>query len=217
MYRMTIDTSTAVRAFEAVLKQFPFATSQALNDVALEFRAAQREHMDEVFKIRRPWVLTGVQIPRGGYAKKDRLQVDVVVDDKRDFLWKFENEIEYEPRSGRFAVPVDVPRTGKGVIKKNFRPAALELTQNLPSDPRYRGKRRSFVIEDAGGVGGIFRRVGRGSTSKIELLYWFRKKTPIDPELDFRENARRIFEESFANHYNKRILAAFRSARISAR
>lgn len=218
MYKLTIDTRSAQRAMEGVLKQFPFATSRALNDISKEFRAAQREHMAEEFTIRRPWVLTGVQIPRGGYARKTNLSVIVQVEAARDFIYKFETEVEYEPLSGRFAVPVDVPRTGKGVIKKGFRPSELELRQFLMSgDERYIGKKRSFVIEDASGHGGIFRRVGRGSSSEIELLYWFRKKTPIDPVLDFEENAQKVFNESFDEHYRTRLLAALRTARIPAR
>lgn len=214
-YSVTIDTRTALRAYEAVLKQFPFATSQALNAVATDFRGAEREHLADEFTIRRPWVQTGVQIPRGGFARKDRLAVEVKVEAKRDFLWKFETQVQYEPRSGRFAVPVEVPVTGKGIIRKGFRPKDLELQQYLLSgDTRYLGKKRTFVIEDAGGVGGIFQRTGRRKRSDIRLLYWFRKSTPIDPDLDFEQNARKVFEEQFIDHYNRFLIAALETAKI---
>lgn len=104
------NSGQAVRATRQLLRQIPFALSGALNQVALDFRAEEREHIARTFNVvNKAFVLNRVQFRRKDFAKAHRLKATVRIDPERDFLAKHESI-----KGSRFlAVPARAARIGR--------------------------------------------------------------------------------------------------------
>lgn len=214
---MDIDVDIDTAEFNRFLvrlhrDQLPFATSVAINRTAKDFQEAQREHIHDVFTVRRKrWVDRSVKIKP--FATKRRLMAKVGIhppggDERADILTKFESGGIKRPQGGRsLAVPDEVKRTKTGFIGKRQRPKAFdfELWGRGPEATVYRGRRRAFMIRYPDGEGFIFRRTGRGAGSRMRLLYTFTPQARIDPLLEFFETAEEIiqsrFDENFADAF----------------
>lgn len=226
LVKTEIDIAPALRAIGAVTKQIDFATANALNDTAFEFRDAERKGISERMTVRREFVVQGIQVPREGRARRDHLVAEVEVEAKRDFLAKFEKGGTKRPRDGHsLAVPEDARPSPRELIPKRLRPRALQVADGPAQTISFRkngtirrgkvrqkgqGLFRTFLIEGMG----IFQRVGRGGGSSVRLLYAFTPQAQIDPELRFFETARDVFDRSFSKHFQRRFLEALRSARV---
>lgn len=75
------------------------------------------------------------------------------------------------------------------------------------------GDKRTISIQSPGGRGVILRRVGRGRNSRLRRLYFFVPDVPIEPELDFEANARRVVDDRFEGHFEFAFDRAVRTAR----
>ena len=74
---------------------------KAFNQTATDFQRTQRADMDRPFIMRRrSFNEQGVKINREDFARKDKLDVIVHIDEKRDSLTRFEEVDEKKPSDG---------------------------------------------------------------------------------------------------------------------
>lgn len=197
--------------------QIPFSTSRAINATAKDFQRVQRRHMADEFEVRRKRFVEGA-VKIKPFATKRRLEAVVSIDPpggkaRADILTKFESAREKFPYSGNtIAVPVDVRRTASGLVSRPLRPGNLGL--HHVAGRMSKGDRRTFAIRDGeGGTGAIFQRFGRRGATSIRILYLLVKRVPIDPGLDFYENAERVVAREFQGHFDREFTNAVRTAR----
>lgn len=163
--------------------QIDFALSKAINSTLDHAQVEQRAHMAKRFTQRRKkWADQSVKRPRGiGFATKRRLSGEVRMEapgkkDRTDVLTQHEEGGQKRPKSGkRLAVPVNVRRTGSGIIGEAMRPSNLfkasgsSVFSRKGRRVRHRkgekeviqGGNRTFMIKLPGGKGGIYQRTGR--------------------------------------------------------
>lgn len=211
------------------IAQTPFAASRAINATMLDFQKYERQDIQGSFILRRQqFIERQVKIPRGGFARKDRLLGVVEIDPQFDLLQKFEPGGTKRPRS---AEHLAVPEFGglldrRRVIPRRYRPSALELAEGpaqrfsrsrKTGKTKARGRQRhagqglfrTYLVEDVG----IFQRVGHGKTSKTRPLYLFERTVPLPASLHFQRNAVLIYRTRFRQHFLVEWAHAIRTAR----
>lgn len=220
-------------------RQVPFAASNALNDTAKLFQYRERQHMGNIFTVRRkPWVDNSVKIT--DFATKRSLTATVAIEapgqkNRSDILGKFETQTQKTPKSGRtIAVPVDVRRSKADIITKANRPKAFNFREVggaalfkaakhskkhvaggiLRGALRvYQGDKRTVMIRNAQGEGVILQRVGgSGHKGGMKVLYRLTRRVMITPDLDFIDQARLA-----AEHCHDFFAIRLREAMLSAR
>ncbi len=201
--------------------QLPFINSRAVNFTALDFQKDEREHMGEVFTIRRKsFARQSVKIKP--FASKAKPEARIAIDSpggRSDIFGKFESNTSKGPFRGRsIAVPTDnVPRTGAGIIRKGWRPAQLFAEASQHGQGRvlanrgdvYLGAKHTLLIRKPGGRGTIFRRVN----GELVPLYQLVPSVRIDPELRFHEIARETVTKRWEANFTKAFDSAMRTAR----
>jgi len=179
----TTELSNWARYAQAEL--IPRATYLAINRTAEEFQTAQRAHMADVFKIRRPQFLK-MSVKIKPFARKDSPSATVKIDSpggRSDIFAKFEDMTIKGPfRGTSIAVPTrHVPRTGAGIIKKAWRPKSLLGGGKAGSSDRLlpgggvlvgnetiQGKKHVFLIRRSSGKGTIFMRINPRNAAKYK-------------------------------------------------
>lgn len=217
MIGIAIDDRAALRAVASVFKQVNFAAANALNDLVFEARDTERNTVEGRFTIRRPWVLQGIQVPTGGKATRDKLEADLVLDEQRDFLTKFEKGGVKRPVGPHsLAVPDDQAFRHTQVIPQGKRPKAFEFRLHrtkLNNAVQFKGDQRTFIIEKGIFERGIFQRVGRGPRSEARLLFWLTRAAQVEPDLRFERTANDVAQRSYHRHFQRRFIEALRTAR----
>lgn len=200
--------------------QIPFAAAVAVNETAKRFQIEQREHQRGIFTVRRPrFVDRAVKIRRGDFATKREPTAIVRIEppggqERADILTKFEDQEFKVPFKGeRLAIPVDVRRTGTGIVPPSMRPSSLDFKPHGSSGRVMRGKKRTFLIREPGGRGAIFQRFGRRGSSDVRVLFVFAPRADIDPELEFHANAVRVVRGRFPREFRDAFDRAIRTAR----
>ncbi len=219
------DTQHASRFMRDLWRdQLPFATSKEINRTALDFQGTQRHRMVSIFNVRRPtFVLRAVKIKP--FSTKRLLRARVLIDPpggrkRADILTKFESDTQKTPFSGsRIAIPTDnVPRTPAGVIRKRWRPKALNLRGHGSGSRALPGKGHMVLVGDRktvaflkpGGRGGIFERDG----PDLVPLYWFAPRVRIRPNLRFVHTARRTIRQRWERNFTRAFNESVRTARV---
>lgn len=192
-------------------RQVPFATSQALNDAALDGQAAQRAYQRTFFDVKRAQFVDR-SVKHKPRSTKKRLWTKVLIDppggrSRADITAKFETDRSKRPISGSsIAIPTEhVPRTAKGIVRKPWRPSNLKRKRVTVRKGRRAKIGQTFVME-----GAIWQRQPDGG---VLPLYWLRPSVPITPDLRFRENVARAASASYPSHFVRRFNAAVRTAR----
>jgi hypothetical protein len=153
-------------------RQVPYALSLALDRTAEERQEAQRAEMRRAYTIRRPWVLQGVKIPRGGFATKGHLAVTLGIDPARDFLTKLEAGGRKRPRDGgSVVVPQGARRNKADVVPTGERPRSFQFTTGRSSLASrvtvMRGNRGTVMIRYPDGRGYVLQRTARRGRRRI--------------------------------------------------
>jgi len=230
-----IDTSGVSRWVREVFDdQLPFATSRAINTVALEFQRVQRQHMLSVFEVRRrKFIERSVKIRRGDFATKQRLEATVRIETpgggrRDDIFTKFETGARKLPtRGAHIAIPQAAKRTRTGIIGRSQRPRAFKfkLHGTGPKATVFRGLKRTFMIFNRDGGGGIYQRVGRrrsasrslrrrrSTSSRLRMLFVFRPEAPTPQILDFIDNAEKTVQRRWPKAFAESFDEAMRTAR----
>lgn len=203
--KLTVPDSTALkRDLAAIGRQAPYAASVALNTLA---NAAQRDIRAQLpghFMLRRPQFIANTIFRQPGvdFATKTKLQAAVGIHPTRDMLAKHEEGGSKRPlRSARLAVPVNVPRTGAGLVKAAYQLKALRTNQ------------RAFRVDPRGGDPVIAEQLGRGKNARIRVLYVLKRAVWLKPRLQFHETAERTIERDWEGAVHAGIARALETAR----
>lgn len=206
--RVDVDVRPLVLAMEDFQReQAPFATSRALNDVALKAVVGEQEAMRQNFTIRRPWVLLGIKVLKYSNKKDDPLEVRLGILDDRAFLVKFEKGGMKTPLGFNLSLPSELPGVSKmTVIPASLRPRAFGQWENR------RGNARTFVILNGPGAG-IWQRTGSGPR-QVRMLWSFKQHARIAPLLGYAEMAQATADKWFRERFYVRMDEALATARL---
>lgn len=219
-------------------RQIPFATAQALNEVAQEFQNYQRIHQELTFTIReKQFFRFAVKRRKQDNASPKNLESTIWIDDtvrrekgfgssRRPDIWeRLQFDQVRKPKKGNkfLAVPTDnVERNARGLIKR----------KDWTKTPTGEFGKRMFVVGFKSGDAGVFRRIGRrqrafikptagaarpGSLREdpnVEFLYVLKKATPLKPEFNYFENAQFVFNRRWPSAWERKLVAAFRTIRF---
>jgi hypothetical protein len=211
-----------------MLRQFPFAAKNALNDVALAFQSRQREWQEQEFEIRaHGFFRRAVKIERSGFATVNNLTAIVGIDprpanireasSREDIFIRQEEGGTRKPQGGNRALAIpqaEVGRTARKLIKTGEYPNKLK---------------NKFIRVFASGAAGIFQRVGRRQKAftqgvkgrpglrqdpNVRFLYYLAPEADIDPALNFFVNARIAFLTTWDDAFKLRLKEAFASLKV---
>ena len=230
MIRIKLNADSAIsKLTDLQLRQLPYAMKLGLNRTAEEIQSAQRDHLGQVFTIRRPWVLQhGIKIGKGDFATKGKLSVTIMVNPEADFLIKFEDQTVKTPhgRALALAIPIDARRNKADIVQSSQRPRAFQFRNARSSvstrTTLYQGNNNTFLIQKPDGTGAIFQRMGRarkggkrapGQDPRLKLLYLLRPQAHIKPVLDFYEIGKRVGDERFAINMQGMLAYAIKTAK----
>ncbi len=170
---------------DLIREQIPFATSKAVNDIALEARTYLQLQVRGAFVIRRPWVIAKGAFPVTLSKKRDEpKRATIRLDASRDFLSKFEEGGTKQSRTGvKLAVPIEARPSKGAIVPKKLGVRALNLRATRTNDGKVqlKGEQRTFVVK-TGTQTLILQRKARGV---VRTLYAFKRSVPIPASLHF--------------------------------
>lgn len=198
--RLTVLGSDEAKAmFAEIGKQAPFALALTLNGLANGTQQETRREVRERFTLRRPdFVLNTIyRKPGEDVATKSKPEAGVRIDDRRDFLAKFEaGGVKQNTDGHRIAIPVDVRRNKNEIITTANRPKALLAKPRIAL------------------VGNIIRQaIGRGRAATTRVLYMLKPSVKIPDRLSMRENAEKVLSNDFDRIAGDAIDRALNTAR----
>lgn len=226
MINLTVDLDQFTKGMDDLQQtQLPFATKNALNAVALDVQVAERAHLIESFKLRRPdWANRSIKIIH--FATKAEPFATVAVsppggEARADILGKFENDTEKSAiGSHGVAVPLDPRRNKSDIIVKGQRPGAFHLHRE---GNRIVGDNGTYVVKLSDGRELLLQRkdlgkraaktAGRGTSDRATLLYLFVTHVRINPVLRFVPTADIIVNRMWATRFGEAFAQAMASAR----
>ncbi len=195
--------------------QVPFALSQTLNEAAKLFQAAERRGIAARFTLRRPdFILNGVWISHFSNKRDSPLYVQVEIEPRRDFLYKFEPGETKVPRGAHLAIPIDA-RPGIGaIVPAELRPKALGLAAHTTKSgaEQWKGAQRTFLLTLANGDPAIMQRTGPKPTD-VRVLFTMKTSAPTPASLHFQDTARGTILEAIDRNFPRFFRAAMRTAR----
>jgi len=205
-----VDTAGAEAYLDGIWRdQIPFTASLAVNQTAKDVQAAERGNIAGEFVLRRPdFIFRGVKIPRFSNKADPEIAAEILIDDKTDFLRKFEAGTPKESIAGKqLAIPI-AARPSKGeLVPKQLRPRELQLRAHRTAGDKVqlKGKFGTFAIRGRG----IFQRV----EGHVRLLYLFRRVARTPAVLRFVEIGQQIVAENWPKNFAAAFARAIRTAK----
>jgi hypothetical protein len=182
-----------IKALDVVQrKQVPFALSQALNDTAFDVRSAEVDQAQRVFNNRKNWWSnrrTGFQVETA--SKKQGIGMKATIRANAYFAELQEHGGIKTPRGRRLAIPTEQA------------PKSLRR-----SDGVRRAKENAKVFVNSSGV------YQRTSKRKIKRLFSFAAQATVTPRFGFEKTAKLRTQARIGHHFNRRLEAALRTARL---
>ena len=192
----------AIAWSDALAKQLPFATSQALNDMGYQVRDASRLQMPTRFTIRRPWVVNQVDVLER--ASKANLSVTIGPKPTAPFLDLQELGGVKLPHGNFVAIPTSlVRRTKTQLVSKADKPRQLGDKVFVE---QYHGH---YWLALKGGKGAQ----QRGSNRNLRFLYLLAPKVDVKPRLGLHDIGLPIVQRDFQSAIAQRLEAALATAR----
>lgn len=224
----------ALAAVRKVAFQLPLAAARALNTVAQEFQRVQREYQSTKYEERdKKFMRFSIRIDADGFAKPTPGNLNVTVyatslpfksmkAAKPEIFRRMQYDRRRVPKRGRSALAIPqkgVKRTATGKIRKSDRPLEIQKRD------------RDFKITFPSGDEGVFERLGKrqkayvkGGSKKGQSLQndpnvvykYVLRKGPVrlQPNLDFFDNAKIVWEASWATTFERELVRAFKGTRI---
>jgi hypothetical protein len=209
MATIQIDLSSelpkAIAWTQAIAKQLPYATSQALNDMAYKVRDATRAEMPSRFTIRRDWTIRQVDV----LSKSTKTDLSVTVGPTpyaSYFLGNQELGGLKLPKGSWVAIPTKlVKRTKTDLIAASDKPKALIAADKV-------------FVEDYNGhkwlaLKGVKGSKLRGSNASLRFLYLLEHEAKIKPRLGLHQIGLPIVQRDFKSTIATRLEQAVASAR----
>ena len=166
MLTIRCDPAPTRRLLDEETRQLPYAAAKALNTVATKARDAERAHVANKFKIRRPWVLRQIFI--SPYATKAKPRVVIQVAPAADFLDWFEEGGQRVAYRGNWRwVPNKDVFKGRIVMRTDpLHPANLRFKRVGHS---LRGDHRTFMV-NLGNARLVLQRVSRSAPGASQRI-----------------------------------------------
>ena len=200
--------------------QVPFALSRAINTTLDRVQEEIREELEENFTIRRKqWARNSIKRGRGDFASKTKPQGAVRLESPgggkhSDILGKFEEGGTKRPRDGRHLAIPDQARRGKtGIVAKSARPKAFNFRPEGTSGRLMEGDKRTFMIRNQDGTGGIYQRTGRGKRTGVRRLFGLTGSVRIERRLKFFHTAEHVIRTEFNEIFSEALDQAIRTGR----
>jgi len=205
-----VDTADAEAYLDGIWRdQIPFAASLAVNQTAKDVQAAERGDLAGEFILRRPdFIFRGVKIPRFSNKADQVIAAEIVIDEKTDFLRKFEAGTPKESIAGKqLAIPIAARPARGEIVPQQLRPRELQLRVHRTASDKVqlKGKFGTFAIRGLG----IFQRV----EGKVRLLYLFRRVAHTPAILRFVEVGQQIVAENWPKNFAAAFARAIKTAR----
>lgn len=176
-------------------KQIPFATANALNDVAFDGMRAVKAQLPRYFIIRNTWTARGVRVRK---ARKTNLESQVYFAPGRGYIARQITGGVKTSRGGRHvAIPQAVRPNAAARINKGKRPAALL-------------KKPNAFVATIGGTEGIWLRPKRGP---LKLMYVFKTSVVVRARFPFSKIMRGVVTAKFDRAFGRQMQRALRTAR----
>jgi hypothetical protein len=206
------DVARATATLEgASRKQIPFATAQAVNDLAFQVQRAERAAITSIFAHPRPFTQRSVFVDR---ARKGAPSATVRVGDAQaKYLAPFEF-------GGRHALP------GSGRTFLNPKGIRLDAFGQIRGKPSTIGDKPNVFVGDIHGVRGFWQRLPVTKTARrnakrngqpvlhhLKLLIRFGEDLPVHKRLGFEDRARQVVTANFAAAFDEAIARALASRR----
>lgn len=186
-----VDLSAFERAFGEFADQIPYATSLALNAVAVDAQKAIRGHIHDEFIVRRrAWIDNSVKIKP--FATKETLSATVSIDPAggNDVLSKFEDGgTKASQTGGNIAIP------NADVFPDN--------SKVIPQAKRPRNLKGAFKVIGKSGAAFIFTAVGRGRAKIYKLAYSLQPSVRIPKKLGLADTAMKTVNDMWQQRWNE--------------
>ena len=192
------DIKGAVRYLNNIQKkQIPFATSQALNDVAFDARKAlQAQALKKLDKPTR-FTINGFQVKK---STKRNLTAVVFIEAKR---WKY---LKYQVLGGT--------RRPKGkAIGLPTSNVKLNKFGNVPGKRRGLVKNKRQFIATIGGITGVWEKRGGKRNPQLRLMHAMEPNAQYRKRFPFYKIVEGVVRSKFVRRFNKRMAGALRTAR----
>lgn len=185
------DIKGAIKQLRHIFKdQVPFVNSVAINQTAKLVQTAEREHMAQVFILRRKkWAELNVKIKP--WANKKRQSATIAIDPPggidKDVFSQFEEKSFKRPESG----------TNVAIPTQTVRP---NITNVVRSSKKPRNLKKAFKMRSSmGGKSFIAKRV-RGV---LQFLWQLKPQVPIDDRLEFEKTGKKVIFEEYEKEFAK--------------
>jgi hypothetical protein len=218
MIGVRLDFTAAAKALEQTERQYPFAASLALNNLANAGQQAQRVLVRREFTLRQEtFILNTIKrFPGEDFATKRKLSAGYRVDPRRDFLAKFEAGGEKHAIQGKSYVAVPLPdlrRTKKGLVPRSLYPSKFKPFADQASGISL-GQQRTFIVPTKKGNRVLLQRFGgtRGRRG-VRALYLFVPSVHIDPTLQFQQTAETVARSEWPRLFADALAHALETAR----
>ncbi len=203
-------------------EQLPFAVSKALNAVSRAAVKAEQDHIQSHYRIRRDWVLRGIQTLK--WSTKRDLVVIVGVSEDRDFLnWSEVGTSNRTPMHSQYHWIPNEQVLGSGVIGKANRMNPV----NLHFDAQGQGPNRTFLAHTPKGplvmqrtssnkARGVSQRIKGGGTSKsggVRLVWTLVKRWKVPARLQFTTTVTTTVSREWPEVMRSAMADAMRSAK----
>jgi len=198
------DVKALQKSLDAIAsKQLPFATAQAINAVAKQVQAAQRDNMTKVLDKPTPFTLNSVSIKP---ANKTSLTAMVYVKDI----------------AAAYLLPYEAGGPNKLNARALIKPVGQKVNQygNLPRTTvkRLASKKNVFVGKvktSAGEVDGVWQRskATRGKKAGLKLLIKFQDAHEAKQRLGYQDLARKVVGAAFRRELSAALARAMATAR----
>lgn len=196
---IVVGDKELARTLTEIGKQAPFALSLTLNRLANVAQKDVQNSLSSRFQLRRAQFVrnTIYRKPGEDTATKTKLEAGVRVDDRRNFLAKFEEGgRKTSIDGGRIAIPIAARRNKAEVITKANRPRAIL------------NKKGYRIANDL-----IVQTVGRGKAAALRVWYKLVKDVPIRPRLEMAKTSQKAVDREWVRIANEAIDQAIRTAK----
>lgn len=195
--------------------QVPYALSRTLNNAAVVFQRGEQKVISENFILRHAqFILNGVWWSHVSDKHDDPMYVQVEIEPRRDFMFKFEEGVTKTPRGTHLAIPVAARAAKYMLVPAELRPKALgfELHTTKSGVEQWKGELRTFIIRLADGSPAIMQRTGPAKTD-VRLLFAMKSSAPTPASLHFQDTARGTVIESIERNFPIFFEEAMRTAK----
>lgn len=187
MFDIKIDSASLQNAVNYAQRQITFACAAGLSKTVKDIQDELRQQLPDRFTIRTSWVARGIQIST---ASKANLSAAVRVMDP--FMEAQETGGLKRSQAGRaMGIPVGARAT----------PTDVTRPTNYPGRMLQRPGYFIAPLRTGSPVKAVWRRIGKGKTTRVKLMYVFSHAVRIKPRFEFVKTATSVALRQFPRRF----------------